>query len=67
MTPTGRGMAPPRCLTGARLDDGPQAGCTAEMDALKARVAEVEERLDFAQRRLAQAEQPARLPGRLDS
>ena len=34
--------------------------------ALTRRVAEVEERLDFAQRELTRSEQPARLPGRLD-
>jgi hypothetical protein len=43
-----------------------QAGSAAELEALKQRVAELEERLDFAERVLAQSEQPARLPGRLD-
>ncbi len=44
-----------------------QAGSTAELDALKSRVAELEERLDSAERVLAtQSEQPARLPGRHD-
>ncbi|HEX5386169.1 MAG TPA: hypothetical protein VFW66_05680 [Gemmatimonadales bacterium] len=36
----------------------------AEVDGLKARLAEVEERLDFAERVLTQADQPERLPGR---
>jgi anti-sigma-K factor RskA len=33
----------------------------AEMDSLQARVLELEERVDFAERLLAQAQQPARL------
>ena len=32
-----------------------------EMDSLQARVVELEERVDFAERLLAQAQQPARL------
>jgi hypothetical protein len=44
-----------------------QAGSQAELEALKQRVAELEERLDFAERVLAQSEPPARLPGRDDS
>ena len=43
-----------------------QSGSAAELETLKRRVAELEERLDFAERVLAQSEQPARLPGRLD-
>lgn len=43
-----------------------QAGSATELASLKSRVAELEERLDFAERVLAQSEQPARLPGRLD-
>jgi Tfp pilus assembly protein PilO len=43
-----------------------QAGSAAELEALKSRVAELEERLDFAERVLSQSEQPARLPGRHD-
>jgi len=35
-----------------------------ELDAVKTRLAEVEERLDFAERMLAQGEQAERLPGR---
>jgi len=35
-----------------------------ELEAVKARLAEVEERLDFAERMLAQGEQAERLPGR---
>jgi hypothetical protein len=35
-----------------------------ELDAVKARLAEVEERLDFAERILAKSEQAERLPGR---
>ena len=37
------------------------ARVTAEVDDLRNRLAEVEERLDFAERLLAQAQQPARL------
>jgi hypothetical protein len=44
----------------------PEQGLTEEVDALRARLAEVEERLDFTERLLAQAEQPERLPGRSD-
>lgn len=44
-----------------------QAGSQAELDALKQRVGELEERLDFAERVLAQSEPAARLPGRTDS
>lgn len=44
-----------------------QAGSQTELDALKQRVAELEERLDFAERVLAQSEPAARLPGRTDS
>ncbi len=36
----------------------------AHIEELRARLAEVEERLDFAERLLTQAEQPERLPGR---
>jgi hypothetical protein len=45
----------------------PDPGLQAELDAVKARLAEVEERLDFAERLLAQAEQPERLSRRSDS
>jgi hypothetical protein len=43
----------------------PDLGVLAEMDNLKARLAEVEERLDFAERLLANSHQPEQLPGRL--
>lgn len=43
-----------------------QAGSAAELEALRSRVAEIEERLDFAERVLSQSDQPARLPGRHD-
>ncbi|MGH7630668.1 MAG: hypothetical protein ACREOF_15050 [Gemmatimonadales bacterium] len=44
-----------------------QAGATAEFEALKSPVSELEERLDFVERVLAtESEQPARLPGRHD-
>ena len=43
-----------------------QASSAAELEALKSRVAELEERLDFAERVLSQSEQLARLPGRHD-
>jgi hypothetical protein len=44
-----------------------QAGSQAELDALRQRVGELEERLDFAERVLAQSEPAMRLPGRTDS
>ena len=37
-----------------------------EVDALRTRLAEVEERLDFAERLLAKAEAADQLPGRLE-
>jgi hypothetical protein len=37
-----------------------------QLEADRVRLAELEERLDFAERVLAQSEQPARLPGRVD-
>ena len=43
------------------------ARMTAEVEELRTRLAEVEERLDFAERMLAQGEQAQRLPGRGDS
>jgi hypothetical protein len=43
-----------------------QAGSVAELEALRTRVAELEERLDFAERMLTNIEPSARLPGRLD-
>ncbi len=43
---------------------GPGPTLLAEMDALKERLAEVEERLDFAERLLARAEAADQLPGR---
>ena len=42
----------------------PYPGMLEELDAVKTRLAEVEERLDFAERMLAQGEQVERLPGR---
>ncbi len=42
----------------------PDRGVLEELDAVKTRLAEVEERLDFAERMLAQGEQAERLPGR---
>ena len=45
----------------------PDPGVLDELEAVKTRLAEVEERLDFAERMLAQAEQAQRLPGRGDS
>jgi hypothetical protein len=38
-----------------------------QLEAERGRMAELEERLDFAERVLAHSDQPARLPGRLDS
>jgi len=45
----------------------PDAGVLDELETVKTRLAEVEERLDFAERMLAQGEQAQRLPGRGDS
>ena len=42
----------------------PDSGVLEELEAVKARLAEVEERLDFAERMLAQGEHAERLPGR---
>lgn len=42
----------------------PDPGLLDELEAVKTRLAEVEERLDFAERMLAQSEQAERLPGR---
>jgi hypothetical protein len=39
-------------------------GVLDELEAVKTRLAEVEERLDFAERMLAKGEQAERLPGR---
>lgn len=43
-----------------KLDD---SGLAVEMDALRVRLAEVEERLDFAERLLASGRQADQLPG----
>jgi hypothetical protein len=40
----------------------PDPTLAAEVDELRGRLAEVEERLDFAERTLAQSRQPERLP-----
>ena len=42
----------------------PDSAVMEELEALKGRLAEVEERLDFAERVLAKTEQAERLPGR---
>lgn len=42
-------------------------GVLDELEAVKTRLAEVEERLDFTERMLAQGAQAQRLPGRGDS
>jgi hypothetical protein len=44
----------------------PDPGLVDELEAVKTRLAEVEERLDFTERMLAQGEQAPRLPGRGD-
>ena len=44
----------------------PDPGLLDELEAVKTRLAEVEERLDFAERMLAQGNQAERLPGRGD-
>lgn len=43
----------------------PDAALLAEIDGLKDRLAEVEERLDFSERLLANSHQAEQLPGRL--
>ena len=43
----------------------PDAALLAEIEALKARLAEVEERLDFSERLLANGRQADPMPGRL--
>jgi hypothetical protein len=45
----------------------PDSTLVDELETMKARLAEVEERLDFAERLLAKAEQAGRLPGRGDT
>ena len=45
----------------------PDPGVLEELEQMKTRLAEVEERLDFAERLLAQSEQAERLPGRSDA
>jgi hypothetical protein len=44
----------------------PDPEMLAEVDTLKTRLAEVEERLDFAERLLARSETPDQLPGRVE-
>jgi hypothetical protein len=44
----------------------PDPEVLAEMDSLKGRLAEVEERLDFAERLLANSRQADPLPGRVE-
>lgn len=48
-----------------RSETSPDAALIAEIDALKDRLAEVEERLDFSERLLANGRQAEQLPGRL--
>jgi hypothetical protein len=50
-------------LRGSELS--PDAALLTEIDGLKARLAEVEERLDFSERLLANSRQADPLPGRL--
>jgi len=45
----------------------PDPGVLEELEAMKGRLAEVEERLDFAERMRAKSEQAERLPGRIDA
>ena len=45
----------------------PDPGVLEELEAMKGWLAEVEERLDFAERMLAKSEQAERLPGRSDA
>jgi hypothetical protein len=48
-------------LRGARGGSEPDHRLAEEIDQVRTRLAEVEERLDFAERLLAQPQQPARL------
>jgi hypothetical protein len=47
--------------------DGQNEALLQELDEVRQRMGELEERLDFAERVLAQSEPAARLPGRTDS
>ncbi len=47
-------------------DGAVDAATLAEMDALRTRLAEVEERLDFAERLLARSDAHDQLPGRVE-
>jgi hypothetical protein len=49
-----------------RHDSSMDAATLAEMDALKTRLAEAEERLDFAERLLARSDAQDQLPGRVE-
>jgi len=67
------GAAVARLIDGAKNERSPSNQPIAELqsrieqlEADRVRLAELEERLDFAERVLAQSEQPARLPGRVD-
>jgi hypothetical protein len=46
-----------------RTGGEPDPGLLAELDQLRERLAEVEERLDFAERLLARGGQPDQIPG----
>jgi hypothetical protein len=46
-----------------RRDDAADPALVAEVDGLRSRLNEVEERLDFAERMLARAGQPDQIPG----
>lgn len=54
------GVAIGHRIRGGR-DSAPDHRLAVEVDELRTRLAEVEERVDFAERLLAQAQQPARL------
>jgi len=61
--PVGKALA--RRLDGQQLPDAPSpeiAGRLAQVDELSHRVAELEERLDFAERLLATTREPHQLP-----
>lgn len=49
-----------------QMPAGPDPELLAEVDALRTRLAEVEERLDFAERLLARSDAQDQLPGRVE-
>ena len=67
--PIGRAVG--RLIDGSKRDSDPMVqelrARVEQLEAERTRIADLEERLDFAERVLTNTEAPARLPGRLDS